>query len=249
MAYQVKAAAEMSGVSVRTLRYYDEIGLLKPSSATPAGYRLYTDSDMERLQQVLFFREMGLSLRDIKVFLDSPEFDRKKALAMHREHLVERQRRLGKLLRSVDRTLEAMEKGVDMASEWMFTGFDEGEARRYQEEARQRWGNDTVDESLRRTAGYTEKDWQALHAEIDQITRGVADGMGGSPSEPVVQEWIGKWFATINRFFDCSPEMFRGLDAMYVEDPRFAEFYERRKPGLAVFMRDAMSVFAESHGS
>src|SRR4029453_2200639 len=124
MAYTVKRIAEIAGVSVRTLHHYDEIGLLKPSSHSAAGYRLYEEKDLERLQQVLFFKEPGFDLKEIKRILSDPAFDRRKALGEHRKLLLERQERFGRLIQSVDRTLVAMQRGIPMNAK-MFDGFDQ----------------------------------------------------------------------------------------------------------------------------
>src|SRR5688572_26308475 len=136
MAYTVKAVADIAGVSVRTLHHYDEIGLLKPAAHSAAGYRLYAERDLERLQQILFFKELGFDLREIKRVLSDPTFDRRRALTEHRALLLERQERLRRLIASVDRTLKAIKKGGDMNAQ-MFDGFD---AAQYEDEARQRWG-------------------------------------------------------------------------------------------------------------
>src|SRR5688500_6026664 len=161
MAYTVKAVADIAGVSVRTLHHYDEIGLLKPAAHTAARYRLYRDQDLERLQQVLFFKELGFDLKEIKRILAGPHFDRARALTEHRKLLLERQERIRRLIRSVDRTLKAMHKGDNMTAQ-MFDGFD---AAKYEDEARQRWGKSPeFEESVRRTKAYTKQDW----AEIQQ---------------------------------------------------------------------------------
>lgn len=137
MAYTVKAVSDLAGISIRTLHHYDEIGLVKPAHKTASGYRLYTEEDLERFQQVLFFRELGFSLKDIKEIVSRLDFDRRKALLDHRELLLDRQERLGRLVQSIDRTLDAMERGIAMNAKEMFDGFDQAE---YAEEARQRWG-------------------------------------------------------------------------------------------------------------
>ena len=137
MAYTVKVVAQIAGVSVRTLHHYDEIGLLKPASTSAAGYRLYADRDLQKLQQVLFFKELGFDLKEIKRILSDPHFDRADALKVHRKLLLERQERIRRLILSVDRTLKAIKRGKQMDAR-MFDGFD---AAKYEEEARQRWGN------------------------------------------------------------------------------------------------------------
>ncbi len=127
MGYTVKAVADVAGVSVRTLHHYDRIGLLRPAASSPAGYRLYSEADLERLQQVLFFRELGFSLQDVKAIVDSPTFDRTEALRAHRRLLVEQQGRLGRL---VDRTIASIEKGEPMSNQERFGAFDNAKLRR-----------------------------------------------------------------------------------------------------------------------
>jgi phosphoribosylaminoimidazole-succinocarboxamide synthase len=130
MGYTVKVVAEMAGVSVRTLHHYDRIGLLPPAATSPAGYRLYSDADLERLQQVLFFRELGFSLHDVKAIVDRPTFDRAEALRAHRRLLVEQQGRLGRLVELVDRTIASIEKGAPMSNQERFGAFDDARLRR-----------------------------------------------------------------------------------------------------------------------
>ena len=237
----------MAGVSVRTLHHYDAIGLLKPAAVSQAGYRLYSDADLERLQQVLFFRELGFSLRDIGRVLSSPDFDRKEALVMHRRLLVEKRRRVQALVRSVDRSIAAIDGGEDMSNNAMFEGFDESKLREYREEARRRWGNTPAwEESERRTNSYTKQDWQDIQSESDAINRGLAALMEQDPAGTEAQELVGRWHTLINtRFYECSPHVFRGLADMYVEDARFAAHYDRWRPGLAAFLRQAMHVYAD----
>jgi phosphoribosylaminoimidazole-succinocarboxamide synthase len=130
MGYTVKVVAEMAGVSVRTLHHYDRIGLLPPAATSPAGYRLYSDADLERLQQVLFFRELGFSLHDVKAIVDSPTFDRAEALRAHRRLLVVQQGRLGRLVALVDRTIASIERGEPMSNQERFGAFDNTRLRR-----------------------------------------------------------------------------------------------------------------------
>ena len=163
MAYTVKQVGRLAGVTVRTLHHYDAIGILRPATRSPAGYRLYTDADLERLQQVLFFRELGFSLGDIGRVLSSPNFDRKEALTMHRRLLVEKRRRVQALIRSVDRSIAAMDGGEDMSNSTMFEAFDESKLREYREEARQRWGDTPAwTEYEGRTRGYLSRDRQDM---------------------------------------------------------------------------------------
>ncbi len=247
MPFTVKSVAELAGISVRTLHHYDAIGLLRPASVSEAGYRQYSDADLERLQQILFFRELDFSLQEIKQILDRPDFDRRDALLTHRKLLREKQTRLQAILRSVDQTLEAMERGETMEKDAMFEVFNDPKLKEYQEEARQRWGgSDAYAESERRTRAYGKQDWVAIKAEMEAVTTGIAGVMGQDPGSPEVQAKVGAWFELINqRFYTCTPEIFRGLGEMYVADPRFTATYEKVKPGLAEFLRDAMAIYAD----
>jgi phosphoribosylaminoimidazole-succinocarboxamide synthase len=143
--YTVKVVAEMAGVSVRTLHHYDRIGLLRPAATSAAGYRLYSDADLERLQQVMFFRELGFSLHDVKAIVDSPTFDRAKALRAHRRILVEQQGRLGRLVELVDQTIASIERGEPMDNRERFGAFDDARLNEYREEMRRGKVRDVYD--------------------------------------------------------------------------------------------------------
>lgn len=244
--YTVKAVAELAGISVRALHHYDEIGLLRPAEVSPAGYRLYADSDLERLQQILFFRELDFSLQEIKRILESPGFDRRQALLTHRQLLIEKQSRLQALVESIDQSMQAMEGGMTMNKEEMFEPFDRAKAEQYREEARAKYGKEIVDESYRRVSKYSKGDWDAVQSEINEINQCVAAHLEGDPADPEVQAAVERWFRLINeRFYSCSLEIFRGLGDLYVGDERFTAFYDKVKPGLAPFLRKAMHIFCD----
>ncbi|MHB0877213.1 MAG: MerR family transcriptional regulator [Anaerolineae bacterium] len=246
MAYTVKAVADMANVSVRALHHYDHIGLLKPASVSPAGYRLYTDADLERLQQILFFRELGFPLQEIKAVLDSPGFDRKEALIAHRRILLEKRHRLDLMVASLDRTIDAVEREEPVESQSLFEGFDRATEAQYREEARQRWGSEVVDESYRRVSQYSKEQWDAVQAEYSEIYQVLAGLMDRDPSDPEVQAYVDRHFRAINaNFYTCSLQVFRGLGEMYVADGRFTAFYEKIKPGLAQFLSAAMSAYCD----
>lgn len=246
MAYTVKAVADVAGVSVRTLHHYDQIGLLKPASVSASGYRLYSEADLDRLQQILFFRELGFSLQEIKAITDSPDYDRREALETHRRILLEKQNRLTRLIHSVDRTINAMERGVPMGKDAMFEAFDESKIEEYRKEARARWGK-VVDESYQRVSNYTKEDWDAFKAEGEAIVTALASLVDRDPADPEVQRWIDRHYRQIkDNFYTPTAEVYRGLGDLYVEDSRFTENYDRVKPGLAKFVRAAMQVYADN---
>jgi len=239
--HTIGEVARAAKVSVRALHHYDEIGLVRPSGRSRSGYRLYTGADLERLQQVLFFRELGFRLEDIGPILEDPGFDRKSALLVQRARLAEDAARATALVALIDATLRKMERGEKMGPEEMFEGFD---PRKHEDEARERWGGTTeYKESARRTKGYTKDDWAALGAESGAITTALAEAMarGVKPGDDEAMDLAERHRAHIDRwFYPCSSEIHAGLGEMYVSDPRFAIHYDRHAPGLAVFLRDAI---------
>ena len=245
----VRQLAKLAGVSVRTLHHYDQIKLLRPSARTDAGYRLYGDADALRLQQILFYRELDFPLAEIQVILDRPGFDQIEALRDHRRMLTERAERLARLLRTVDRTIAKLtgENTMPLTDEDIYEGFSPEERAKlkgYEAEAADRWG-ELAAESGRRVRQMTKAQWQAIQQEGGAVTQRMAELMGQPISAPAVQTAIARQHAWIENFYPCPAEMFRGLGQMYADDPRFAATYEKAKPGLAVFMRDAMMYYAD----
>src|SRR5215216_4953571 len=178
--YRVSEVARIARVSVRTLHHYDSIGLLVPSSRTVAAYRLYSDSDLLRLQQIMIWRELGLALEEIRRVLDDPALDRRKLLTHQRAQLVERVRSTQAMLRSIDAALTMLDpqqipRVSTVAVKQLFAGFDPAE---YQQEVRARWGNsDAYRESARRTARYSAEDWRAIKMQWDEIMTAAADAL------------------------------------------------------------------------
>lgn len=243
MAYTVKKVAELAGVSVRTLHHYDQIGLLEPAAKSPSGYRLYSDAELERLQQILIYRELEIDLNTIKRILDNPAFDRRRALLEQREALLRRGRRIERLVSLIDRTLASMERGTKMGDDELFQGF---EHEAYLEEARRMYDPELVEEAVERTSKFTRSDWETVMKENRAISEAIAGLMGKGPGDPAVQERIAEWHRFINeRFYTCTLDVFRGLGDLYVEDARFADHYDQIRPGLARFMREAMHVYCE----
>lgn len=245
--HTVKAVAGFAGISVRTLHHYDAIGLLRPESVSDGGYRLYNDRNLERLQEILFFRELGFSLNEIQHILESPVYDRKYALLSHRKLLGEKERRIGEMIRTIDRTIEALERGERMENDQMFAAFDEKQLEEYREEVRQKYGTKALEESDRRTAGYSKADWDTVKAEADSIWNDMAALMDRNPGDREVQATTDRFYRHLNqRFYTVTREIFSGLAEMYVTDQRFTAFYERIQPGLAVFVHDAIKIYCEN---
>lgn len=253
MPHKVKEVADLVGVSVRMLHHYDKIGLLKPAMVSEAGYRLYTEADLEKLQQIMFFRELDFGLQEIKSILESPNFDRREAMKKHKELLSAQKERLEKIIETVDKTLVSLEGGREMDKKEMFGAFDmstiEEHKAKYAEEARQRWGQtDAYKESQNRAAKYTKEDWAKISTEVNAIYSKVAVLMDAKePEDPEVQELVRQWQEHISTYFyHCPPEMLRGLGDLYVSDERFTKNIDKYRAGLAAFLRDAMHFFADN---
>ena len=249
--YQVKDVARLAGVSVRTLHHYDSIGLLVPGTRTAAGYRLYSDSDLLRLQQILIGRELGLSLEEIRRSLDDPHFDRKAALLDQRERLRGRARQAEAMIRAIDVALASFDgsrKKGEMKMEDLFKGFNPSQ---YDEEARRQWGNsEAFVESEKRTRRYTPDDWKAIMAEQAAVYDDAYSTLkaGRSPSDAAVMDIAERHRMSIDRwFYPCSYAMHRGLASMYEGDDRFKQSIEKHGEGLTSFLAEAIRANAACH--
>jgi DNA-binding transcriptional MerR regulator len=252
MPYMVKEIAAMVGISIRTLHHYDQIGLLKPESVSQAGYRLYTDPDLEKLQQILFFKELGFSLQETGEIINKPDFDRTQALKTHQELLTEKRKRLEALIISVEKTIQSIEGGTKMDQKEMFAVFDMSEIERhkqkYAEETKQKYGQtDAYKESQQKTANYTKEDWATIMQQSNELYARIASLMDKGPADPQVQEAVAQCRQHItDSFYNCTPEIFRGLGDLYVNDERFTANIDKIKPGLAKFLREAMHIYCDN---
>ena len=242
----VKEFAALTGVSIRTLHYYDEIGLLRPASVTDSGYRLYGQQELERLQQILFLRELRFSLKEIAQILDDPTFDKRQALHQHRQLLLLQRQRLDELIRLADNTLKG-------GSQMNFDLLKHDPAREMQEEyaneVRQRWGNtEAYAESQRKTAGYQKSDWQNLLSGMESIFDRFADlaREGADPASTEAQELVENWRDYISEnMYTCTPEILHGLGQMYVSDERFQKNLDSHGEGCAQFMSRAIEIYCK----
>jgi DNA-binding transcriptional MerR regulator len=244
-AYTIGQLASMAGVTVRTLHHYHHIGLLTPSARTAAGYRLYRERDLLRLQQILFFKELDLPLAEIGRILDDPAFDPVQALEQHRQMLCGRMDRLARLLETVDRTIKRLvEDDMTMTDEELYAGFTPEQIERYQREAREMYDPALVEESERRVRQMTRAQWEAVQAEGDEVTRGLAALMDRAPDDTDVQALIARHHAWLEHFWLASAEAYAALGQGYAQHPEFRAFYDRYRPGLADFMAAAMAHYA-----
>ncbi|MFO0744395.1 MAG: MerR family transcriptional regulator [Myxococcota bacterium] len=233
--------AGLARISVRALHHYDALGLLRPSGRTQAGYRLYTDADLERLQQVLFHRELGFPLEEIRRILSDTNFDRRAALALQRQQLVTKRDRLQAMLDLVDATIDRIDQGKTMSAKEIFGDFRPAD---HEDEVRERWGEtEAYAESARRTKRYGESEQRQIRAEMEAIERDFVTLMeaGVSPDDARAGAVAERHRQHIERwFYPCAPAMHRGLGDLYLADARFAKHYDDRKAGLAQYVRDAI---------
>lgn len=241
----VHEVARLAGVSERTLRYYDQLGLLPPAGATEAGYRLYGEADLQRLQRILFLRELGFPLKEIAPMLQAEARDNRLAVERHRELLRLKMERLQGLIDLCGRVLQG--EGENSLQEFDQSAVETARDR-YAEEAKQRWGHtDAYRESHKRTSAYTKQDWAAVQAEMDAVFAGFAALVGHDPVSPEVRAQVGVWQALISRrFYACGNEMLAGLGEMYLADGRFQATLDAYGPGTAALMSEAMRRYAEA---
>jgi MerR family transcriptional regulator, thiopeptide resistance regulator len=253
VSYSVGQVAGLAGVTIRTLHHYDKIGLLSPSGRSAAGYRIYEEADLERLQQILFYRELEFALEEIATIVDDQHTDAVGHLRRQRGLLTERIERLRAMVAAIDHEMEAKTMGIQLTPEERLEVFGGFNPEDYAEEAEQRWGGtEAYRQSQRRVATYTKEDWLRIKAEEEEVRANLvaAFAAGSGPDSDVAlaateahRRHISRWF------YDCSHETHRGLGEMYVNDERFRAHYDALAPGLAQFIRDATHANADRAGT
>ena len=249
MSYTVGEVARFAGVTVRTLHHYDDVGLLSPAGRTAAGYRVYSDADLQRLQEIRWYRELGFALDDIAAILDDPRNDPvdhpRRQHALLSDHI----ERLEALVAAVEKTMEARKMGISLNPDEMFEVFGDEDPTQYADEAEQRWGEtDAYKESQRRVSSYSKDDWLRIKEEGADVERRLAESLAsGVPADSAEavdaaeahRLQIDRWF------YKTSYDMHRGLGDLYTADPRFTEHYEKVAVGLAQYVRDAIHANAD----
>ena len=244
--YTVKQLADMAGVSTRTLHYYDQIGLLTPSSYGQNGYRYYDEEAVLRLQQILFFRELDFSLAQIQAIVEGPEFDILQALQVHKRALQQRIGRLNDLIQTIDRTVLHLTGATQVETNELFGGFDEAQQHRYEQEIARKYGEARVKESRQRWASYSPEQKTQIQAEGEALYAGLLGYIGQDPAGLEVQQLIARWHQHIRYFYEPTPEILRGLGQAYAEEPAFVALYQRMHPEFPEFLRQAIMHYCQS---
>lgn len=243
----VGAVAGLAKVTIRTLHHYDEIGLVVPER-TSGGYRLYGPAQIDRLQEVLFFRELGFGLDEITRIVEEPTYARQSALRRHKKLLEAKAERLMSMLNAIDRAIESDVSGEPMNYEEKLEVFGDFDPAEYEEEAKERWGeSDAYQQAAQRTSQYTKEDWLRNKAEMNEIYAAFVSLMtdGVAPENAEAAAVVERHRAHITEwYYDCSKEIHAGLGQMYVADARFTKNIDKYGEGLAQFMSDAIAAAA-----
>ncbi|MCA0757654.1 MerR family transcriptional regulator [Paenibacillus sp. N4] len=255
MEYTIQKLGQLAGVSTRTLRYYDEIGMLKPARINSSGYRIYGQAEVDLLQQILFYRELGISLEDIKGIVTSPTFDGYAALKEHRKQLIERREQLDILIANVDKTISEKEGMIEMTNKEKFEGFkrkliDDNE-KKYGEEIRAKYGEEQVNRSYKQIKNMTEEQYKEAEKLGEEVLSTLAAAFAtGDPAGELAQKTADLHRQWLTFFWGSyTKEAHAGVAQMYVDDERFTAYYDKEQPGSAEFLRDAVRIYTGVNGS
>jgi DNA-binding transcriptional MerR regulator len=249
MEYTVQKLGMLAGVSTRTLRYYDEIGILKPARINSSGYRIYGQAEVDKLQQILFYKELGLHLDKIKDLVNSPSFNAAKALSEHREQLLDKRSQLDRLIANVEMTIASNEGRITMTDKEKFEGFKqkmvEDNEQKYGKEIRKKYGDNAINNSNQKVLNMTQDQHDEVTRLAEELHSVLAEAYKtGDPSSDLAQkaadlhkQWLTYYWS------EYSKEAHAGLAQMYVDDKRFTAYYDKEQPGTAEFLRDAIHIF------
>lgn len=244
--YTVKQLSNLAGVTPRTLHHYDQIELLKPESVGENGYRYYGETSLLRLQQILFYRELGFSLESVRELLSRPEFQVLDALKEHRESLQLRMRRLARLIQTVDKTIQHLKGDNIMDPKGLFEGFSEEQQEEYAKQAEQMYDPETVRESNRKWKSYSAEKKQAILDEGKQVYVDMIEIMPKGSNSPEAQACVDRWRKHMDYFWTPNLDQLLGLATMYGQSPDFKANFDAMHPDLADFMREAVFVYVEA---
>lgn len=243
----VKELAKAAGVTVRTLHVYDKLGLLKPSVRTEKNYRYYGRDELLRLQQILFYKELGLSLADIGEILDAPGFDLANALAGHKTALQQKQAGIARMIETIDKTILNLQGQMNMTHEELYAGLPREQAEQWRREAQEKWP-EQVKHSEQMLLKMSKADFDQLQSDFKQTNESLARLMDEPPASDMVQQEISKHYQCILKFWgkpEAAAEAYKGLGDLYVADERYCMVDGQPQPAFAQFLRDAMHHFAD----
>jgi DNA-binding transcriptional MerR regulator len=244
--YTVKQLAQLAGVSVKTLHYYDRIGLLKPQRRSEKNYRYYGRKELLLLQQIMFYRKLQFSLQQIAEIIQDPEFDLLSALEEHQHTLADQARQLEQLLNTIEKTIDHLKNNqIMLKDEELYQGFPPEDVEPMRAEVRQRWGKDQLEAVESRLKALDKQEWEDHQQRGEAINRLLADLMELGPDHHLVHEAISQHHQYLNFFYEVDEERYRALGVMYIQDDRFKAFYEQVAPGLAEFLCAAIQAYCD----
>lgn len=246
--YSVQQLSQLAGASTRTLRFYDQKGLLRPEGRAENGYRFYSRDSLLRLQQILFLRELRFSLDQISAILDDPHFDLPTALDAHERNLQVEINRMNQIITTIRKTRLNLQGEAQMAPEEYFEGISEEKQKEYQEYIEKRYDPQLVQESNRRYGKLSEAEKKQLMDQGESITLEIVAAIPFGTSSPQAQTAVDRWFQHINQFYPCSLEIFYGLGQLYLEHLDFTAYYQKYHPSMPQFLTEAMSIYCRERG-
>lgn len=249
MEYTILKLSQIAGVSTRTLRYYDEIGILKPARTSSSGYRIYGQAEVDQLQQIMFYRELGVSLDAIKEIITSKDFDEMKVLQEHLVKLLAQREQLELLIANVTKTMEYKKGKIKMKDKEKFEGFKkklvEENEQKYGKEIREKYGEDQVNQSNQKMLNMTPEQYESFEKlgqeVLDTLEAAYATGDPAGELAQKAADLHRQWLSYT--WSSYSKEAHAGLTRMYVEDQRFTAYYDKKQPGTAAFLRDAVAIY------
>ncbi|WP_420631848.1 MerR family transcriptional regulator [Candidatus Leptofilum sp.] len=245
--YTIKQLADLANVSRRTLRYYDQIDLLKPTAVADNGYRYYNQETVLRLQQIRFYQELDFSLEQIRTILDRSDFNALQSLQTQKAALQQQAERLNQLIETIDNTILHLEGKIEMDNKDLFAGFDEAKQKEYAKEAERRWDPKLVRESNQRWSRLSKDEQKAIMQEGNQIYLDMVKQLGNLPDSEDVQAIVARWHQHTRHFYEPSFATLRGLGQGYANDPAFRAKFEAMHPDLPDFLQAAITVYCDNN--
>lgn len=251
--YTVNELATISGVSVRTLHYYDQIGLLCPTRIAENGYRIYGEKEVDQLQQILFYRELKVPLKKIKAILNKPDYDKERELEKQLEQLLQQKEQIELLIHNVRKTIRTLKGETVMSDMEKFEGLKQkiiaDNENTYGKEIRKKYGDELIDASNAKLRGMSQEQWQKAQELSELINETLKEAFEqGNPASETAQRACDlhrQWLCMFWKDGTYSKEAHKALAEGYVADERFTAYYDKIAPGCTEFLRDAINIYCE----
>lgn len=245
--YKINEISKITGISPRMLRHYDKLDLLRPNKSNENNYRIYTDEDLCKLQEILFFKELDFSLEEIKIILKNPNYDRTEAFSHQKTILLKKIDRLNEIVLSLEDSINKIRKEQKM-SEKNFKSFSMEEIEKYQNEVKELYGNTNAHKEYKeKTKDYKKDDFDKIQQEMNKKLESIAIYMIKGFDSKEVQGAIHEYREYINtNFYNCTIDIFRGLGELYISDKRFSENIDKIRTGLSEFLEKAIKFYCDN---